>query len=283
MSTGLGQHPLRVALLTQHGKERVIAPVLEPALGCKVELVSGFDTDLLGTFTRDKPRPGSQLDAARRKARKGLELSGLKAGLASEGSFGLDPYAGLYPWNVELLLWVDDTLGLEVTGVAQGPARSGHTTVRQWDELRKFATQQAFPSHHLVLRPNDEHDPRIRKNIQTEADLAAAFEACLAESDHGAVFTELDLRAHANPTRMALIEQAAVDLSMKLRSLCPACSAPGYWVAAKQPGLPCKACLSPTSDHRSELWSCMKCAHQDVRLRTDRMLADPSQCPRCNP
>ena len=38
----------RIALLTQHGKERVLAPVLEPALGCRVERVAGYDTDLLG-------------------------------------------------------------------------------------------------------------------------------------------------------------------------------------------------------------------------------------------
>ncbi|MEC5218726.1 hypothetical protein RCH09_003700 [Actimicrobium sp. GrIS 1.19] len=56
----------RVALLTQHGKERVIAPVLEPGLGCSIELVTGFDTDQFGTFTRETPRHGSQLEAARR-------------------------------------------------------------------------------------------------------------------------------------------------------------------------------------------------------------------------
>jgi len=53
-------------------KERVIAPVLEPALGCQIELVDGFDTDQLGTFTRDIPRDGTQLEAARKKARIGM-------------------------------------------------------------------------------------------------------------------------------------------------------------------------------------------------------------------
>ena len=38
----------KIALLTQHGKESVIAPVLEPHLGCTVTLVSGYDTDQLG-------------------------------------------------------------------------------------------------------------------------------------------------------------------------------------------------------------------------------------------
>jgi hypothetical protein len=39
-----------IVLLTRHGKERVIAPMLESALGCRVERVDGFDTDQLGEF-----------------------------------------------------------------------------------------------------------------------------------------------------------------------------------------------------------------------------------------
>lgn len=77
----------RVALLTQHGKEKVIAPMLEPALGCRIELVTGFDTDQLGTFTRETPRPGTQLQAARQKARKGMELASTKLGIASVRQF----------------------------------------------------------------------------------------------------------------------------------------------------------------------------------------------------
>jgi hypothetical protein len=105
-----------IALLTQHGKEAAIAPVLEPVLGCRVLRVDGFDTDTLGTFTRERPRPGSQIDAARRKARIGIERSGLPIGLASEGSFGPDPFSGLFTWNLELLLLIDDRLGIEVVG-----------------------------------------------------------------------------------------------------------------------------------------------------------------------
>ena len=99
----------RVALLTQHGKEGVIASVLDTALGCRVERVTGYDTDLLGTFTRDIPRAG-------------MQLSGLSLGLASEGSFGADPFAGMFPWNVEFLIFINDERGLELVGVAQGAA-----------------------------------------------------------------------------------------------------------------------------------------------------------------
>lgn len=110
--------PVGVALLTQHGKERVIAPLLDAALGMRVERVDGYDTDRLGTFTREIARAGTQLEAARRKAHIGMELAGLPLGLASEGSFGPDPVAGLLPWNVEILVFVDRERGLEITGVA---------------------------------------------------------------------------------------------------------------------------------------------------------------------
>ena len=78
----------RVALLTQHGKERVIASVLKPGLGCAIELVTGFDTDQFGTFTAETPRYGTQLEASRRKARKGMEIARAAQGIASEGSVG---------------------------------------------------------------------------------------------------------------------------------------------------------------------------------------------------
>ena len=87
----------RMALLTQHGKERVIASALEPRLGCRVEVAGGHNTDQMGTFTREIPRLSMQLKAARRKASIGMELSGLSLGLASEGLFGPDPLAGVLP------------------------------------------------------------------------------------------------------------------------------------------------------------------------------------------
>jgi len=110
----------RIGLLTQHGKERVISPELDRALGCRVERVGGYDTDLLGTFTRDVPRAGTQLEAARKKARIGMERSGLPLGLASEGSFGRIRSPGMIPWNVELVILIDDEQVLEIIGVAQG-------------------------------------------------------------------------------------------------------------------------------------------------------------------
>ena len=59
----------QVAILTQHGKQDLVRGPLEAALGCQLVHTDGYDTDQLGTFTRELTRAGSQLDAARKKSR----------------------------------------------------------------------------------------------------------------------------------------------------------------------------------------------------------------------
>lgn len=273
----------RVALLTQHGKESAIAPVLNTALGCRVERVSGFDTDTLGTFTRDIPRAGAQREAARKKARIGMELSGLPLGLASEGSFGPDPMTGMFAWNVELLIFIDDERGIEVTGVAQGKTNFAHLLTTDWAAAEAFARQAVFPAHHLVVRPEHEDDRRMRKGISAWVALESAFISALAESANGQVFIETDVRAHANPTRMINIGLATEDLAKKLCSLCPDCGTPGFGIVERVAGLPCADCDAPTRETRAEVHGCLKCAHRETHERADRQYADPERCDYCNP
>ena len=279
-----GAYPGRqVALLTQHGKERVIAAALEPTLGCWVERVAGYDTDLLGTFTRDIPRAGTQLEAARKKARLGMELAGLPLGIASEGAFGPDPMMGILPWNVELLIWIDDGLGIEVVGIAQGKTNFAHVLAVSWEEAEAFASRAGFPEHHLVVRPTDENDPRIRKGLADWADLQATFAWALDQSESRCVFIENDMRAHANPTRMDNIRLAAEDLARKLQSPCPACGTPGFWIVEHLTGVPCEACGAPTRETHADVYGCCKCAHRVTRERTDAMYASAGRCDYCNP
>ena len=278
-----GYHGSVVALLTQHGKEQVIAPVLEQGLGCTVELVTGYDTDQLGTFTREVPRPGGQLSAARLKARKGMELSGRAQGLASEGSFGPDPHTGLFTWNVEVLVWIDEELGIEIVGMAQGPARSGQIRTGDWQQVEAFAQKEGFPRQQLVVRAASQDDPRLDKGIADWARLREVFDARLAQAANRQVFVELDCRAFANPARMQNIEKAAQDLLQRLQSTCPACETPGYWIAERLPGLPCASCGRPTHVFQSERWHCARCDYQSTRDRTDCSAAPARECGHCNP
>jgi hypothetical protein len=273
----------RVALLTQHDKQRVLAPVLLRTLECRVERVSGFDTDQLGTFTREIPRQGDQLDAARTKARIGMQLSGLPLGLASEGSFGADPFGGLLPWNRELLLWIDDERELEVVAMAQGHAAFAHLLATQWNAVAEFAGRLSFPAHGLVVRPDGEAGSPVGKGIDSWSGLEAAFHRAVAQSANGLVFVETDVRAHVNPTRMEMIRRAAEDLASRLASLCPVCATPGFAVVEHVGGLRCSDCGAPTPETGAEVFACLKCVHRVTRPRSDSAVADPGWCDYCNP
>jgi len=272
----------RFSLLTQHGKESVVTPLFREMLDATVELTTGFDTDTLGTFTRDVARLGNQLEAARTKANKGMELLGLPCGIASEGSFGPDPF-GLFAWNVELMILVDRPRGIEIVGLAQGPAQDHHGRVSTLEALESFARGARFPDHGLVVRPDDDRDPRVRKGLTDWPALHEAFEQALAQSQNATVFIESDLRAHMNPTRMAVIRQAAENLIQRMRSECPSCSLPGYWRVERILGLPCRDCGSPTNEARAERWRCVAGDHQEVRELSPGALGDPVRCNDCNP
>lgn len=272
-----------IALLTQHGKQRVIAPALEDALGCRVRHVDGYDTDLLGTFTRDIPRFGTQVEAARKKARIAMELAGRPFGLGSEGAFVPDPFIGMAPWNVEVIVFIDYLRDLEVVGVAQGRGNFRHLLAHDWPALEAFAREVGFPDQQLVVRPRDEHDRRIRKGLHTWPELEAAWAWARAEADNGLAFVETDGRAHANPARMANIAVAAADLAARLASVCPACGTPGYWQVERLAGLPCADCGAPTRETRAWVYGCLKCTHRETHAVSRPSHADPGRCDVCNP
>lgn len=272
----------RVALLTQHGKQVPLADILMQRLGCQLEHVSGYDTDQLGTFTRDIARYGSQLDAARRKARIGMTLSGLPIGLASEGSFGPDPVSFLLPHNLELLIWIDDLLGIEVVATASGSSNFSHQTVKDWQQAQQFAESAGFPKHYLIVRPRDEHYPQFCKGLSDWDRLRDAVHWALAESPEHQAFMETDMRAFANPTRMQTICRAAENLMEKLQSLCPACGAPGFAKADIIRGLPCEDCGQPTNEAKADIHACVRCEHQTL-VNRPRRFASAAHCDYCNP
>ena len=273
----------KASLLTQHGKEAVICPELLASSGIDVVHISHYDTDQLGSFTREIARYGSQLDAVRKKARIGMELSGLPLGMASEGAFASDPFTGMMPWNYELVMLVDDIRQLEIVGYFGGQAQSASKQVRSWEELNVFLRQAQFPSHHLVVRPDDQYHPQCRKGISSIDALREAFDWAQAQSANAQVFVENDLRAHTNPTRMTNILLATQDLSKKINSLCPHCHVPGYWISDIKKGLPCSCCLSPTDLPVAQIWSCQQCHFKEERAVTNQRMADPSRCSVCNP
>lgn len=271
------------SLLTKHGKEQVIADVLDVQVGCVVKQTDAYDTDLLGTFTQETARYGSQLDAARKKASIGMDLLQLDLGVANEGAFINDPYTGMIPWNNELVLLLDQKYGLEISGFSSAPAQSDNSYISHWEELTKFADGALFPSHYLVIKPTDEYHPQSKKGIRTLAELKDAFDWAKGLSKKGIVYVENDLRAFANPTRMANIRKATEDLANKMNSVCPKCQTPGFWIKDIKRGLPCNACGLATDQEIAKIWGCLKCDHEETEGMKVLKFADPSKCNHCNP
>ncbi len=272
-----------ISLLTKHGKESVIAEALNEKVTCLVQQTAGYDTDLLGTFTQETPRYGTQLDAARKKAAIGMDLLKLDLGLANEGAFVTDPLAGLMPWNNELIVLIDQKNQLEITGFSGAPAQNENSYVNHWEEMQRFADSALFPSHYLVIKPTDEYHPQSKKGIRTLTELKEAFEWAKALSTEGIVYVENDLRAFANPTRMENIRRAAVDLANKMISLCPQCQTPGFWIKDIKRGLPCNACGLATDQEITKIWGCTQCGHEEMEAMKELKFADPSKCHHCNP
>ena len=274
-------------LVTMHGKEEVIGPVLQAGAGLSVFRVEGVDTDAFGTFSREVERPGSALDAARAKVAAGFAARPqARIMVASEGGFGPHPAIPLLPIADELILLVDRVTGLELTGRDVGPETNfAHRRVGDTGLALDFARTCGFPEHGvLVLGVRGEApapDLFCEKTLADETQLAAAVAA--AVSLCGGAFLETDMRAHRNPTRRQAIRRAAQDLVRHLASPCPACQRPGFDRVRRIPGRPCSDCGAPTEMALSWVYGCQGCGLQETRQAPGDPWADPGSCPSCNP
>ncbi len=282
-------HPYRgrkAVLSTKHGKERSIAPPLTAGVGLEILVPDGLDTDMLGTFTGEVPRIGPALEVALRKARLGMARAGLPLGLANEGSFGPHPELVFVPGDHEILVFVDDEMGIEVVEETLSAATNfAHQETAAAEDLDDFLKQARFPSHGLIVRPNSGLQPGLLfKGITTPPLLADAVQRCAKASEDGLAHVETDMRAQMNPMRQAVLRDLADRLAQRLAARCPQCGAPGWGVVDVVRGLPCELCGQETEGVREEVYGCPRCELRHSRPRKDgRRQADARDCPFCNP
>ena len=272
------------ALLTKHKKEQVIKPAFEMATGCRIEVLSNYDTDIFGTFTGDVDRPGTQLETARIKAKRGMEVSGLDIGLSSEGSFGPHPSVSFVPLNIEYVMLVDDREKLEIWGEWSGiDTNYSRETVDSIVKAERFAALVGFPQHQLVVKSSMTNSKELIKGISDHDALVKAVDWAISLSPERRAIIETDMRAHANPTRMANISKATQNLIAKLNSACPECNTPGFWLTERRAGLPCEWCEAPTNEILAEIYSCARCGKKEERMYPKGKKASAGRCPICNP
>ncbi len=273
----------RGCIVSMHKKQEVIAPLLSSELGIICTPLEAVDTDALGTFSGEVERKGSPLEALRAKCQLAIDCGWDDIVIASEGSFGPHPQMYFAYADDEWVMLKDVKHNLEILGRHV----SSHTNfnakeVSDWKALQLFAEQVKFPSHALILRPAVDVYSEMQKGISTWEKLEEVFHSL--KETFGSVYVETDMRAHFNPSRMAVIQRATEDLVRMLKSVCPSCNAPGYGVVEVFPGLPCESCGMPTASTLKHLYRCQHCSHSSEHLcPRGKKKESPMYCSFCNP
>ncbi|RYJ42845.1 DUF6671 family protein [Flavobacterium beibuense] len=273
----------KLLIVTKHGKEAVLAPKLEKALGVRCIAASSFDTDTLGTFSGETERPGDALTVLRTKCRSGMQLEGYDLALASEGSFGAHPTIFFATADEELLMLIDTKNNLEITSrVISLETNFNATVIHNRSELEKFLELCKFPSHAVLLKKSPYDCTDMVKGIHDHSTLYEVYERL--KDKEGAVYIETDMRAIHNPSRMHVIGQAADKLIEKIASCCPECACPGFGMTSATAGLPCAACGHPTKSTLYHTYCCQKCLHAEKKWYPRGIIKEePEYCDLCNP
>ncbi len=276
------------ALATMHRKETAVAPPFADLLGVEVSVPRNIDTDALGTFTGEIERPGDMLETARIKAEVGIELTGSKLAIASEGAYGPHPFLPYVATGNELIIWLDTENGIEIheqTFVR----RTNYTTLvlRPGEPVSTLLERADFPQHALIVMPRAPvPDAPLKpvKGIRDRAELRQAIRLAAEASTDGFALVQSDLRAHMNPLRMQAISIVARRLATRLLARCRDCDAPGFGVIRRETGLPCEICGTPTPLPYRDVLGCARCPYEVTLPHAEgRQSADPRYCDICNP
>lgn len=273
----------QLLIATKHGKENVVAPILEKELGVTCIVANKLDTDILGTFSGEIERTLTPEEAARQKCKLAMEIYNCDLCLASEGSFGPHPVMHFIPANEELLLLTDTKNNLEISARELSTATNFNAEeIKDENQLSEFTKRALFPTHALILRPPGAQWSEIEKGINTKTSLKKHFRRFL--KTYGAVHVETDMRAFFNPSRMLVIESATKTLAKQIKTTCPQCQRPGFGIATIETGLLCKLCKLPTRSILNYVYSCKGCGYSQTQARPDhKQFEDPIYCDYCNP
>jgi len=268
-----------ITFATMHGKEALAREPFLSVLGATVTAPHGLDTDQFGTFAGDIPRTLSPRVAARSKARLGMHIAGTTLGLASEGSFS----SGFGPTveNMEILLFIDDDLGLElVEGSVGMSSLPGGRRVHSPEAALAFASAVGFPQQGVIVQGTIDNATTAYKNLARAEELEKTVRSLLVDQAHVVILP--DYRAHKAPTRADTIRTLCNQMARRLATVCPECLAPGFGQVDVQRGVPCSLCGSATEVIAADIHGCARCDHR-ARVPRTHTAADPQWCNFCNP
>ncbi len=273
-----------IGLSTIHAKERALEPPFRRLLGAHVIVAPEVDTDALGTFSGEIPRPDALVETCFLKAELAFRTLDVDCAVASEGSYGPIARVPLVASGVEIMAFVDrrrgvrliETLATERTNWRLHRFEAGDPAVRAAVRAMGFPRFGVF-----VISSTDPSRPI--KDLTRMEDVVAAVDSEAGRSEEGQAIVIADMRAHRNPTRMQVLRALSWKLAKRLECLCPKCAAPGFGLSQSRRGLPCEACGMPTHWIDFEIDACTACGHAAVRPRKDgRRTAPTRACLACS-
>ncbi|MFN5423473.1 MAG: DUF6671 family protein [bacterium] len=270
-------------IATMHGKNKVIAPIMEQGLGVKPYTPSDFNTDTLGTFTGEIERKDDPVTTLRKKCLWAMEMYQIDLGIASEGSFGPHPLLFGVHADEEWVMMIDKMNDLEIIErqLSIETNFSGNE-IKSEQALRSFADKAFFPSHRLVVRNEKNGNKKIIKGIGEWEELLSSYHD--VSKTFGSAFVETDMRAMFNPSRMNVIALAAKKIVDRSNSLCPICETPGFGITGHNSGLTCELCKSPTRSTLELEYSCNCCGFSmKEKYPHGKFFEEPMYCDVCNP
>jgi hypothetical protein len=275
----------RIGLATIHAKELAVAPAFRRVLGAEVVVAHGLDTDALGTFSGEVPRPDALVETCVLKAELAFRSLDVDCAIANEGSYGPIERVPLVASGVEIMAFIDRKRGLKLVETL-----ATHRT--NW-RLRRFKAgdpdvpavvkAMGFPRYGVfVISSSDPSRPV--KDLSNMDEVVAAVNREANRSDEGLAIVIADMRANRNPTRMRVLRALSWKLAKRLERLCPKCHTPGFGPIGARRGLPCECCGEPTHWIDFEIDGCSVCGHAEARPRRDgRKTAPKLSCSSCNP
>lgn len=273
----------KLVIATMHGKEQVLQPLLEEALGVQCILPASFNSDIFGTFSGEIEREFDPLETARKKCYAAMKSTGCTLAIASEGSFGAHPIIGFVPADEELLVCIDQENNIEIKVKELSTVTNfAGKEITNFEEAKDFAEKALFPSHGLIIKKGKDDLSILYKGITDNT----LFQKIITEllSNNSSIYLETDMRAMYNPSRMKVIEEACKKLIALTKSTCKQCSLPGFSVTDTISGLPCNFCGSPTRSIKAFIYTCYHCNYTEEQLFPNgKKTEDPMYCDRCNP
>jgi hypothetical protein len=272
----------KIAIATMHQKETVVAPLLKSELNL-LGFVPDIDTDIFGTFCGAKLRSDTAYTAALNKCNYAMDITGCDIAIASEGSFGPHPEIFFAPANEELVLLVDRKNKQEFFGkVLTTDTNYSGKTISSIQSAFDFVDTIGFSNHAVIIKDKEKQFNEVHKGIDNQPELIRVL-SNMFES-YSSVWIETDMRAMYNPTRMKTIENATLNLIEKIKSKCPNCNFPGFWIVDVAKGLPCSSCNLPTKSTKAFVYECKNCHYVLSReFPNNKSFENPMYCGFCNP